>query len=256
MAVGAAPANSIHSMPMKTAGTCHWKPSQSSPLGSRVKLALVVTVTVLVTVDGAAVTVNEHVAVLDATVRSVVGELVVDVVDIGDEADAGTVTVVPVRESATELPVVEATTVGTETPDSEEERERVVTADIDELRAVVAEVVTADTDEVAEVVAVAPAVKSSTAETLRPLPTAMATRGAMLMAAAVTTQSPFRVRLTGLVMLSRVRQPRLPVISDAEKRLAMKVKRSTATPGMGLVLPAKVPWFSWIQMPAMTKFLQ
>lgn len=234
-------------MPMKMAGTCHWKPSQSNPLGSRVKLALVVTVTVLVTVDGAAVTVNEHVAVLDATVNSVVGVLVVDVVEVGDDAETGTVRVVPETESATELPVVEATTVGTETPESEEERERVVTAE-----AVVLEKRTEDV----VAVAVATAVKSSTAETLRPLPMAMATRGAMLMVAAVTTQSPFKVRLTGLVMLRRVRQPRLPVMSDAEKRLAMKVNKSTATPGIGLVLPAKVAWFSWIQMPAMTKFLQ
>lgn len=146
--------------------------SQISPRASLVKLAEVVTVTVLTTVLGAAVTVNEQVAVLDGTLKSVVGTVVaLETEEVGDEADAGTVNVVPVTESASELPVKLATTVGTLTPDGVEETETVLTADTELVAVAVAatEVVELAKGAVEAAVA-AVAVKSSTAETLRPLP--------------------------------------------------------------------------------------
>jgi hypothetical protein len=170
---------------MNTAGTCHWNPSHSRPRGSRVKAPLVVTVTVLTTVDGAAVTVKLHVAVLLGTVSRVVGafcwRLDAEAMDAesaeGEEADWGTVSVVPVTESATEEPVAEATTVGTETPEGVELTDTVLTA-VDEAATedavfTVVEVTAVAETAVAELVAVAepaPAEKSSTAETLRPFP--------------------------------------------------------------------------------------
>ena len=62
----------------------------------------------------------------------------------------------------------------------------------------------------------ATAVKSSTAETLSPFPVAIAAKGGMLMLAAVTTPAEFVVKVTGLVMLRRPRQPSMPWLSEAE----------------------------------------
>ena len=93
------------------------------------KLALVVTVTVVVVVEGAAVTVKEQAAALEALVNRVVGVVVVDVDDVGELADAGTVSAEPETASTTELPVVDAMTVGRVTPEREEVSERVVTAE-------------------------------------------------------------------------------------------------------------------------------
>lgn len=73
-----------------------------------------------------------------------------------------------------------------------------------------------------------------------PAAEAIAIRGAVLTLAAVTTPFPSIVSVVGSVMFSKVRQPRLPVCNDPEKRFTKKVNRSTATSGIGLGFPAKV----------------
>lgn len=248
-------------------------PSHNSPLVSRVKLALVQAGVVVGVGLGVMVTVHEHVLAAETRVCKVVGMEVVEVVG-GLEAEMGTVTVpLPEMASTTEDWAVLAEMVGSVTPAGVEVRDvrvaatavedddadtTAATEDGDADTTAAAEdddCVTAATDvedgdddttattdeadvawvlrELAVAVAVAPL-------TVRPFAWAMAIRGAVLMVAAVTTPLPSMVRVTGSVMFSRAKQPRLPGCIDAEKRFAKKVNRLTATSGIGLGFPAKV----------------
>lgn len=113
---GAGPANSIHSNPMNSTGTCHRRPSHNIPLVSRVKLALVQAGVVVGEGVGVMVTVHEHVLAAETRVWRVVGVELVEVVG-GVEADAGTVRVVlPEIASTTEFAEVLAEIGRTETP--------------------------------------------------------------------------------------------------------------------------------------------
>ena len=286
---GAGPANSIHSTPIKTTGTCHCWPSHNSPLVSRVKLALVQAAVVVGVGVGVMVTVHEHVLAEATRVLRVVGVEVVEVFG-GLEAERGTVRVVlPEMASTTEDEAVLAETVGSVTPAGVEVRDVAVAAtavdfdddvdatavdvdgdvdttavDFDDDVAATAVDVDGDVDTTAvdfddDVAATAVDVDNdvdttaTTDETdlavvavavapltVRPSAEAMATSGAVLMVAAVATPLPSKVRVTGSVMFSRARQPRLPACNDTEKRAARKVNRSTPTPGAGLVFPANV----------------
>ena len=166
------------------------------------------------------VTVHEQVFAVETRVAKVVGsEVVVEVVRVGLDAERGKVRVVlPEMARTLEDATVLTDMVGTVTPAGVEVRDVRVDAVVDAVEAVVVAAATAAAvvvlakggDKVLVVaVAVAPL-------TVRPSAAAMAKRGAVLMVAAVTTQSPFVVRVTGFVKFSRVRQPRLPDSNDAE----------------------------------------
>jgi hypothetical protein len=170
---------------------------------------------------GVTVTVQEHVLAPETRVWKVVGEALVEVVG-GFEAESGTVsTVLPVlaemartREDAAVL----AETAGSVTPAGVEVRDvRVAATAVEDDGAdtpAAAEDDDADTTATTVEADIAPVLRALEVAvavaplTVRPPAWAMATRGAVLMVAAVTTPSPFVVRVTGFAMFSRARQPR------------------------------------------------
>jgi len=206
-------------------GTCHCWPSHINPLESRVKLALVQAGVEVVVGVGVMVTVHEQVFAAETRVTKVVGsEVAVEVVRVGLDAERGKVRVVlPEMARTLEDETVLTDMVGTVTPAGVEVRDVRVDAAADAVVDAVVAAVEAVVVAAAVVVVLAKGgdkvlvVAAAVAPlTVRPSAAAMAKRGAVLMVAAVTTQSPFVVRVTGFVKFSRVRQPRLPVSNDAE----------------------------------------
>jgi hypothetical protein len=239
-----------------------------------VKVALVQAAVVVGVGAGVTVTVHEHVFAAEMRVCMVVG---MAEVAGGLEAERGTVRVsLPEMASTTEDEAVLAEMVGSVTPAGVEVRVAATAVEDDgadtpaaaeddvapaatdvedggddttaagedaDVATAAADVEVDGVDTTATTVEADEGLVDAVAETplaVRLADDAMARRGAVLILAAVTTPSPFMVRVTGFAMFSIARQSRLPGSNDAEKRFAKNVNRSTATSAPGLVFPAKV----------------